>query len=508
MIRQIASIGGLTLVSRVTGFARDIVLAAVLGAGVAADAFVVAQRLPNHFRALFGEGAFNVAFVPAYSASLEKDGPAAARRFSAGIMALLSVVLLLVVGAAITFTPEVVRLLAPGFADEPAKFDLAVALTRITFPYLLFISLVTLISGVLNAHGRFAAAAGAPILLNLSVMAALAVSFAFPSAAHAAAWGVTLAGLLQLLLVAADARRASVLPGFAVPSGDGRTRGFFKALGPAVAGSGGVQIAMFADTIIASLLPTGAVAALYYADRIYQLPVGLIGAAAGTVLLPAMSRLVAAENPAAAHAMQNRAFGFSLALSAPFMAAFLLVPDLIMRGLFMRGAFDDAAARLAGEILAAYAVGLPAVVLIRSATASFYARADTTTPVVAAFAGIAVNVALKLVLTGPLGAAGLALATAAGAWVNFGLLTLLAVKKGWATPDRTLGRACIAIAAACAALATAILLLRTPVAAYAASLPAFRKEADLLILASASGTIYLAVLFVSFKVLKLRLGRA
>ncbi len=507
MLKQIASVGGLTLVSRATGFARDIVLAAVLGAGVAADAFVVAQRLPNHFRAIFGEGAFNVAFVPAYAKALETEGEAAARRFASGILALLAVVLLIVTGAALVWTPEAVRLLAPGFSDEPEKFALAVALTRITFPYLLFISIVTLVSGVLNAHGRFAAAAGAPVLLNLSIMAALGVAFLFPSAAHAAAWGVTLAGVLQLLLVSWDARRAGILPGFGKPAGGGRTRAFFKALGPATGGSAGVQIAMFADTIIASLLPTGAVASLYFADRLYQLPVGLIGAAAGTVLLPAMSRAIAAGKPDEAHAMQNRAFGFSLALAAPCTVAFLMVPDLVMRGLFMRGAFDAAAASAAGSVLAAYAVGLPAVVLIRSATSSFHARSDTTTPMVAAFAGIAVNVALKLVLTGPMGTAGLALATALGAWVNFGLLAFLAVRKGWTAPDRTLGRASLAVLGGCAALAATVFFTTGPAARYAAGLSAFRSEAEMLIVAGAGAAAYGVVLLAGFAIAGLRLRR-
>ena len=507
MLKKIASVGGITLVSRITGFGRDLVIAAVLGAGAAADAFIVAQRLPNHFRAIFGEGAFNVAFVPSYAKTLETDGPAAARRFASGIMLILAAALVAVTGAALVYMPEVVRLLAPGFVDEPDRFALAVALTRITFPYLLFISLVTLVSGVLNAHDRFVAAAAAPILLNLSVMAALSVSFLFPGAAHAAAWGVAVAGAVQLLLVVAAARRAGVMPGFARPAGDGRTRAFFKTLAPAVGGSAGVQLAMFADTVIASLLPTGAVAALYYADRLYQLPVGLIGAAAGTVLLPAMSRRIGAADPAGAHDLQNRAFGFSLALAIPCTVAFLLIPDLVMRGLFMRGAFDAAAASAAGAVLAAYAVGLPAVVLIRSATASFHARSDTVTPVIAAFAGIGVNIALKLVLTGPLGTAGLALSTAVGAWVNLALLAFWALRKGWAAPDRALGRIGLAVLVGSALLAAVLIGAGPLIGRWAASLPALRNEAELLATATAGALVYGTVLLVGLKIAGLRLGR-
>ena len=323
MFRKILSVGGWTLVSRVTGFARDIVMAAVLGAGPVADAFVVAQRLPNHFRAIFGEGAFNSAFVPAYARIYETDGDPAARRFASRIFTLMLVVQVIVLVVALLAMPWVVRLLAPGFSNDPAKFDLAVTLTRITFPYLLFITLVTLLSGLLNAHERFAAAAAAPILLNVSIVAALAAAFLFPSAGHAAAWGVAAAGVLEFLLVWTAASRAGVAPRLKRLGIDGDTKTFFKTLGPAVVGSAGPQIAAFADTIIASFLPTGAVSSLYYADRLYQLPVGVIGIAVGTVLLPEMSRRIAAGDVARAHGAQNRAIGFTLALTAPFAVAFL-----------------------------------------------------------------------------------------------------------------------------------------------------------------------------------------
>ena len=313
MLKQILSVGGWTLVSRITGFVRDVVIAAVMGIGPVADAFVVALRLPNHFRAIFGEGAFNSAFVPAYAAARETNGSAAAKLLADRIFTLMLIVQLALLAAALIGMPFVVRALAPGFSEDPQKFALAVTLTRITFPYLLFVTLVTLLSGLLNAHERFAAAAAAPILLNLSLIAALSVAFLFPTAGHAAAWGVAAAGVLEFLLVWADARRNALGPVFARPRLDEAMRRFFKTLGPAVVGSAGVQLAMFADTIIASLLPTGAVSSLYYADRLYQLPVGVIGIAAGTVLLPQMSRRLAAGDVAGAHGAQNRALGFSSA---------------------------------------------------------------------------------------------------------------------------------------------------------------------------------------------------
>src|SRR5438093_1800449 len=214
MIGRIFTVGGFTLLSRVTGFFRDVVLAAVLGAGPVADAFFVALRLPNHFRAIFAEGAFNAAFVPAYARIRGASGADPARLFADRVFTLLLSSQIVLLAVAFVFTPGVIGLLAPGFSKDAGRFALAVELTRVTFPYLLLISLVTLYGGILNALGRFAAAAAAPILLNLSMMMALALAVFFPTAGHAAAWGVLLAGCLEVLLVAGDARRNTVLPGF------------------------------------------------------------------------------------------------------------------------------------------------------------------------------------------------------------------------------------------------------------------------------------------------------
>jgi putative peptidoglycan lipid II flippase len=509
MFRKILSVGGWTLVSRVTGFIRDIVIAAILGIGPVADAFVVALRIPNHFRAIFGEGAFNNAFVPTYAQTLEAEGAPEARSFASRITTLMLVVQVAILVAALVAMPLVVTLLAPGFSDDPAKFDLAVTLTRITFPYLLFVTLVTVISGVLNAHDRFAAAAAAPVLLNVSLVGGLALAFLFPTAGHAAAWGVAVAGVLELLLVWVAARRAGIAPRMERPRFDPAMRRFFKTLGPAVIGSAGVQLAMFADTIIASFLPTGAVSSLYFAERLYQLPVGVIGIAAGTVLLPEMSRRIAAGDTAGAHGAQNRSIGFTLAVTAPFVVAFLVMPDLIMTAFFQRGAFDAAAAERAGAVLAAYAVGLPAVVLIRSAVASFYARSDTVTPLIASLTAVAVNVALKIVLTGPLGAVGLALATAVGAWVNLALLLWLAYRRDWTAPSGILGRTVLAVLLASALLTLFAVFGTPPLAETAAALPlpAWRSEMLLVMLGTGGIALYASVLLASLRGLGVRLAR-
>src|ERR1700760_588044 len=439
MLGRIFTVGGYTLLSRLTGFARDIMLAAILGAGPAADAFFVALRLPNHFRAIFAEGAFNAAFVPAY-AHLHSGSETSAKLFADRIFTLLFGAQVVLLGVAWLFMPQVIAILAPGFSSDPVRGELAISLTRITFPYLLLITLVTLYGGMLNVMHRFASAAAAPIFLNVSMMATLALAAFFPGAGQAAAWGVLISGFLQYLLLAGDLARHGGLPRFAPLKLDEDVRAFFRALGPATIGSMGTQVALFADTIIATFLPAGALSALYYADRLNQLPIGVIGIAIGTVLLPEMSARLTSEDHAGALAAQRRAFDFTLLFSVPFVTAFLTVPDVIMRAMFARGAFSKADAAAAGATLAASAIGLVPFVLIRSAVATFYARKDTATPVKAALTGVAVNVALKIALVGSLAQVGLALATSVGAWVNLLLVIGFAVRARYLELDRTLAR--------------------------------------------------------------------
>lgn len=506
MIRNLLSVGGFTLLSRITGFARDIVLAAVLGAGFMNDAFVVAFRLPNHFRAIFGEGAFNAAFVPSYARVLETEGAAEAKKFASRIFMLMVVSQAVLLVFALVFTPLLVDLLAPGFRSDPAKFDLAVALTRVTFPYLFFITLVTLQSGVLNANGKFAAAAFAPVLLNLTMIAALAVAFLFPNAAYAAAAGVTLSGVLQFAELEYSARRAGVAPSFTRPRWDPDIRQFFRALGPAVIGSAGVQIAMFVDTIISSLLPTGGPSSIYYADRIYQLPIGVIGIAAGTVLLPEMSRAFSAGAPGEAIRAQNRTMALTIALAAPFFIAFLAIPDLIMRAAFVRGRFTEADAAAAAAVLAAYGIGLFAIVLISSARASFQARGDTTIPMIASLTAVALNVALKLFLYKPLGAPGLALATAIGAWINFAILVVLAIRAGAMAPNAVLIKVTGASLIAAAGLAAVAVFGRTHAHAFAAKFGGLSDMIELAALGLAGMIVYLLLFLLAARAMRLDLS--
>jgi putative peptidoglycan lipid II flippase len=506
MLRAILSVGGWTLLSRVTGFLRDIVMAAVLGAGGLMDVFTVAFRLPNHFRAIFGEGAFNSAFVPAYSRIRTQDGPEQANLFQGHILSLLLLSQIAVLGLALLFTPAVISLLAPGFAANPAKFAMAVEVTRITFPYLTLITLVTLWSGVLNASGRFAVAAGAPVLLNLSLLAFVQMAFLFKTPAHAAGWGVFTAGLLEAALLAFAAWRAGLLVMPLRPKLTDDVRRFFSAFLPAVIGSAGVQIAMFADTILATLLPEGSASALYYADRIYQLPLGVIAIAAGTVLLPTMSRRIAAEDFPGAHDAQNRTLAFTLLLAAPFWVATLVIPELIIRGVFQRGAFDESAVREAAQVLSAYGVGLIAAVSIRSVVASFHARGDTRTPMLISLAAVALNVALKLALVGSFGVMGLALATALGATLNLAVLVWLADERRWMEPDGSLGSAIGCAAVGSVALAILLLVSYTPLAQVLRGI-SLGTELRLLIHGITGALVYGGVAFAMMKLVGLRLRR-
>lgn len=496
MIRAFLSVGAWTLLSRITGFARDILLALVLGAGGMMDAFSVAFRLPNHFRAIFAEGAFNTAFVPVYTRIRAGAGAAAADVFSGRILSLVLITQLILLALVLAMTPGFVSLLAPGFAEKPALMALAVPLTQLTFPYLGLVTLVVLWTGVLNAEKRFAAGAAAPVLLNGAMIVTLLLAAHFATPAHAAASGVLLAGFLEAGLLAFAAWRAGLLAAPKKPAMDEGVKTFFKAFGPAVIGSAGVQIAMLMDTILVTYLPTGGASALYYADRLYQLPIGVIGIAAGTVLLPEMSRLIAQGREDLAHKQQNRSLMLSWLLAAPFFAGFLLVPEAIVAGFFQRGAFGPQASAATAAVLAAYALGLPAIVAIRSMVASFNARSDTKTPLYASLIAIGVNLALKLVLWRSMGAAGLALATAVGALLNFSILFFLATKQGKAAPDRFLALV-VMVALVAAIWCGAAMKLALPYVA------GFNALDVLIILSFVGALVYAGLIYAAFRALRI-----
>ena len=435
LYRAFATVGGLTMISRVLGFIRDILIAAALGSGPIADAFFVAFRFPNLFRRLFGEGAFNAAFVPLFARRLEGLGAEAARRFAENAMSALGFVLLIFSAAAMMAMPWLMLVLAPGFIDEPEKFDLAVALTRIAFPYLLCMSLVALLSGVLNTYNRFWVAAAAPIMLNIVLISAIAFALATGyanrvEAGFILATGVTLAGFLQLAMLWFAVRRIGVQLHFRLPRYNNSLRRLIKLGIPGVISGGITQINIVVGTVIASL-QAGAVSFLYYADRLYQLPLGIVGIAIGVVLLPDLSRKLRAGDMAAVHESQRRALEFALLLTLPAAIALAIAAEPIIGVLFERGAFTATDTAATAQALVAFSIGLPAFVLIKVFQPAFFAREDTKTPMWFAGMSVLVNVFGSLALFYwfklgedwmPMPHVGIALATSLAGWVNALLL--------------------------------------------------------------------------------------
>ncbi len=431
LLRSIATVGGITMISRVLGFVRDILIAAALGAGMVADVFFVAFKLPNLFRRLFAEGAFSAAFVPIFTERLTSDGRDAARVFSEQAMAVLVVALLVFIVVMEASMPVVMMGFAPGFVAIPEKFDLLILLTRITFPYLLFISLVSLMAGVLNALGRFAAAAATPILLNLFLIGALlGLAPHLPTAGHALAWGVGAAGVAQFLWLLWRCARAGMALRMPRPRLTPPVRLLLKRILPVAIGAGLYQLNLLVDTIIASLLPSGTISFLFYADRVNQLPLGVVGVAVGTALLPMISRQLAAGDNAAARESQNRAIEFAMLLTLPAAAALMVIAGPVIHVLFERGAFGPEAAGATADVLAIFASGLPAYVLVKVLVPAYFARGDTATPIKIGAVAMAVNVVLSLILMWPLRHVGIAIAMAVSAWVNALLLGVMLSRRG------------------------------------------------------------------------------
>jgi putative peptidoglycan lipid II flippase len=468
MLRGVLTVGGWTMASRILGFARDMLIAAFLGAGPIADAFFVALKLPNLFRRLFGEGAFNAAFVPSFAGILHVEGQAAANRFAEEATAVMVFWLGGLTIAGEIFMPQLMAVLAPGFAATPDKFDLAVNLTRITFPYLFLICLTALFSGVLNGLDRFAAAAAAPVLFNVfAIVAMLVLTPYLPNAGYSLAWGVTVSGVAQLGLLVWAVRRAGMRIRLPRPRLTPQIRVLFRRMAPGLVGAGVTQVNLAVDVIVASLLPPGTVALLYYADRIQQLPLGVIGAAVGTALLPLLSRQVRAGEGEAAIGTLNRALEYALFLTLPAAAALIVSAFPIVSVLFGRGAFDQQAAHLSAQALAAYAIGLPAFVTVKVLAPAFFARGDTAAPVKIGIVCVALNLALNLAFMVPLQHVGPALATSIAAIVNTTWLGIVLRKHGHLRFDAGLRRRMPRMVLATIAMAATLALAQGPLFAAA-----------------------------------------
>lgn len=469
-------------------------MAAVLGVGPAADAFNAAFRFPNLFRRLFAEGAFNTAFVPMFSGALEQQGEEAAKLLAGRIMSWLFAMLVVVTIVAEIFMPQIMVAFVPGFADDPEKFGLTVLLTRIMFPYLACMSLMAAYGAILNTLGRFFAAAFAPVLLNIvniSAMIPLA-TFWVQNPESATVWvaiATMLGGIAQLALVWSAIQRSGFRPNFQLPKFDAEVRRFWFLAIPAILTGGITQINIFVGTIIASGADN-VISILAYADRLYQLPLGIIGIAIGTVLLPELSRHLKGGRADEARASQEQSLFLSMLLSMPATAALIAMAEPIVRVLFERGLFDAVATGQTAQALIAFSAGLPAYVLIRVLQPGFFAREDTITPTIFAGVSVVVNIGFSLWLFPTLFHVGIAIATAASAWVNVLMLAVTLAIRGHFSLSRSQwwGHAMILLISAMMGLV--LMVLADQGAAHLASGVALWRQALVLFALIAYGVIF------------------
>lgn len=513
LYKAFVTVGGLTMVSRVLGFVRDILIARALGSGAVADAFFVAFRFPNLFRRLFGEGAFNAAFVPLFAKRLEGEGEASAKEFAEQAMAGLLLVLVLLSALAMLAMPWLMAVLAPGFISDTDKYELAVRLTQIAFPYLTCMSLVALLSGVLNSMHRYWAAAAAPILLNVVLIAAIALAIVLgyaskPQSGYILAAGVFVAGFVQLAMLWVAVKRAGLDLRIVRPRYTDGVRRLVQLGIPGLISGGITQINIVVGTIIASM-QAGAVSYLYYADRLYQLPLGIVGVAIGVVLLPDLARRLRAGDHAAAMDSQNRSLEFALLLTLPAAVALLLAAEPIIRVLFERGAFLPADTPKTAYALMAFAVGLPAFVLIKVFQPAFFAREDTRTPMYYAGVNMVVNVVGSIALfflfrhLGLMPHVGIALATTLAAWINAAMLILTLRRLGDFQSDRRLTRNLPLILLASLAMGASVYGVLIWLGPYLASDARLIVKVGALIAVVGTGVVVFAALTVTSGVLSL-----
>lgn len=437
--RAIGTIGGLTLFSRILGMARESLMASVLGANRYTDIFLVAFRLPNMFRRFFGEGAFSAGFVPLFSQRFHGEGGMEeAKRFSEDVLAVFLPFLVLFTVVGQILMPALVWLLASGL---PEKWEtMAVGQSRITFFYLILISLVSLFSGVLNSMHRFWAAAFAPSLLNLVMLIAL---IAFPTggltSVTALSWAVVAGGVLQLGLVWWSAEKAGVSLKLRRPRLTPGVRQFFFVVFPALISAGVYQISILIDTTFLSYLSEGAISHFNYADRLNQLPLGIIGTALGTAILPSISKYIDHGDPAAAIKVQNQAFDLAMLLTLPAAIALAVIGIPVVSLVYRHGVFTPEDAIVTGNTLALFALGLPAYVLVKVFTPGFFARKDTKTPLYIALFVLVANIALNFALVGPFGLYGLAAALMLTAWINCFMLWFVLKRRGHFHIDPNVG---------------------------------------------------------------------
>lgn len=497
LFKSAFTVGSLTLCSRLLGYTRDILIASILGAGGLADAFFVAFRLPNFFRQLSAEGAFNNAFVPLFSGKLNAHGKKKAVAFAEHVLSFMLVVLLVVTVVMEIFMPAVMHVLAPGFVDDAEQFATVVTFGRIVFPYLLFISLAALFGGMLNSLGKFAAFAAAPILLNICTITTLLFLVRFAQTpAHALSWAVAFAGVAQLVWMLVAAKRHGVFLKLGLPRLDSEVRTLLRRMVPGIIGGGVTQINLWVNTLIATLLP-GAVSYLYYADRLAQFPLAIIGTAMGTALLPSLSRSIREKNNHQAIATQNKALELVLLLTLPAAAGLIVLAQPLIAVMFERGQFGAMETAATAQALIAYGVGLPAFVMIKIFAPGFFANGDTKTPVQIAAVCLVINVVLSLTLISSLGHVGLAIATSVSSWVNALLLSLVLSRRGLYKVDKRLLTHVPRIILAAALMVLLLLVLKFYFSDYFAATLWIKATALMAFIISGMAAFFIALRLVS-----------
>lgn len=419
LLKALATVSAMTLLSRILGFVRDFVIARAFGAGVATDAFFVAFRLPNLLRRLFAEGAFSQAFVPILAEYKNRRGEDDTQTLINHVATLLGLVVLAITAIGVVLAPVIIYVSAPGFSSQPDKFALTVQLTRITFPYIFFMSLVALAGGILNTWGRFAVPAFTPVLLNLSfiVMALFAAPW-FDSPVMALAWGAFIGGAVQLAWQVPFLKKIGRLPRFSFTLKDPGVNRILMLMLPALLGVSVSQVSLLINTIFASFLPHGSVSWLYYADRLMEFPSGLLGAALGTILLPSLSRLHATDQCQEFSALLDWGLRLTLLLTLPAALGLMLLATPLIATLFLHGAFTAQDVLHTRSALVAYSVGLTGLILVKVLAPGFYARQDIRTPVKIALGTLLATQLMNLLFIGPLAHAGLALSIGLASCLN------------------------------------------------------------------------------------------
>lgn len=436
LLKALAAVSSMTLLSRILGFVRDTVIARAFGAGMYTDAFVVAFKIPNFLRRLFAEGAFSQAFVPILAEYKNKHGKEATKTLVDQVASALTLVLILVALLGVIGAPWVAYITAPGFVDEPDKFALTISLLRIIFPYIIFISLVALAAGVLNTYSRFSVPAFTPVLLNVAmIIAVLWMAPYFDPPVLALGWGVALGGVLQLAWILPHLMRIGMFPRPTFKFSDPGVKRILTLMGPATLGVSVTQISLLINMIFASFLVTGSVSWLYYADRLMEFPAGMLGVALGTILLPSLAKHYADDSPDEYSRLLDWGLRLTLMLALPAAAALAVLAVPLITTLFHYGAFQAHDVWMTRNALTAYSLGLLGLILVKVLAPGFYARQNIRTPVKIAIFTLIATQLMNLIFIGPFQHAGLALATGLGACLNAGLLLLLLRRHGIYQPQ-------------------------------------------------------------------------